>query len=72
MANDRMREFKSWDTGNRTWDLQEESKKANHDLVKYYGRDILTYSPETLILRNEYLRYNEAKHAHGYPATAWL
>jgi hypothetical protein len=72
MADERMREFKSWDTGNKTWDLTEESKKANKDLLKYYGRDQLTYKPETLTLRNHYLRYNEAKHAHGYPGTAWL
>jgi hypothetical protein len=72
MANERQRELKSWDTGNKVFDLQEESKKANHDLLKFYGRDRLTFSPETLQIRNEYLRYNEAKHAHGYPGTAWL
>jgi len=72
MAHERQRELKAWESGNKKWDLTEESRKANYDLLKYYGRDQLTFAPETLALRNEFLRYNEAKHAHGYPGTAWL
>ena len=69
---DRQRELKQWENGLKKFDLQEESRKANSHLLRGMGRDKFTYDPEPMYMRNQYLRYNEAKHAHGYPGTAWL
>ena len=68
---DSMKELKRWENGVNKWDLQDESRKAN-DFLELYGRDQYTFSPETLTLRNEHLRVNEASNSHGYPMTAWL
>jgi hypothetical protein len=70
---DRQRELKSWEVGtHKPFDLKEESRIANPELVGTYGRNSFTYTPELYGLTNEYWRYNEAGLAHGYPMTSWL
>ena len=64
-------QLKRWENGLNKWDLTEETRKAN-DFLEDYGRDRFSYKPETLILRNEYARKNEAMFSHGYPVTGWL
>ena len=64
--------IKRWENGLVHWDLTEESRKANEELCHNYGRDPLTFRPETLFVNNQHHRYNEGAWSHGYPATAWL
>ncbi len=40
--------------------------------LKNYGRDRLTYNPETTFTSTAFLARNEASISHGYPQTAWL
>ena len=70
--SERQREMKQWENGLKTWDLTEESRKANADFLRGYGRDPLTFKVENYQLENEYWRFNEAGISHGYPATSWL
>ena len=70
--SERQREMKQWENGLKTWDLTEESRKANADFLRGYGRDPFTFKVENYQLENEYWRFNEAGNSHGYPATAWL
>ena len=71
--SERQREIKEWESGqHKEWDLKEESRLANQTLLNGFGRDRLTYTPETYQVQNEYWRYNESGISHGYPATAWL
>lgn len=70
---DRQRELKSWEVGtHKPFDLKEESRIANPELVGSYGRNNFTYTSELYLLSNEYWRYNEAGLAHGYPMTTYL
>ena len=66
------RQVKRWENGLNEWDFQKETAKANPELLQNFGRDQLTYTPETYKLSNMYWRYNEAGLSHGYPATSWF
>ena len=70
---DRQREIKSWEVGtHKPFDIKEESRTANPELVGTYGFNSFSYEPELYGLSNEYWRHNEAGLAHGYPCTSWL
>ena len=69
--SDQYKTYKGWENGSKKWDLQEESRKAN-DFLDLFGRDQLSYRPETINLRNEHLKRYEAPLAHGYPYTSYL
>ena len=45
--SDTQRQVKKWENGLNEWDLQKESRKANPELLGNFGRDRLTYTPET-------------------------
>ena len=64
--------MKSWDNGLKTWDLSAEWVKKNPDLCKNFGKDRVSYDPESRGLSAQFWSYNEPGIAHGYPATAWL
>ncbi len=70
--NFRQKELRQWEKGQKTIDLQEEFRQRNQDLIKNYGRDNYTYTPELYEASHRYWNENEARFAHGYPATAWL
>lgn len=40
--------------------------------LKNYGKDRMTFTPETPYSTNAYYMRNEGSHSHGYPVTAWL
>ena len=40
--------------------------------MKSYGRDRFTYKAENTDAAHNYWYQHEARHAHGYPYTAWL
>jgi len=64
--------IKAWENGTKTWNLTEESRRLNAEMCAGYGRDALTFSPETTMVNNMYYRQNEGPISHGYPATSWL
>lgn len=66
------REVKQWENNIATFDLAKEFCRQNEQLTKNFGRDRFSYTPELHALNANYWAYNEAKLAHGYPATAWL
>ena len=68
----RQKEFREYEKGQRKIDLQEEFRLRNQDLLKNYGRDNFTYSAELYESSHRFWNENEARFAHGYPATAWL
>jgi hypothetical protein len=45
-------DLKAWENGQKRWDLTEESRKLNPELCANYGRDALTFRPETHIVNN--------------------
>ena len=67
----RYREIRGYEKGDQI-DLQKQFREMNHDLLKNYGRDHLTYRPELTNKAHAYWKANEARYAHGYPLTAWL
>jgi len=63
---DRHRELKSWDVGShKPWDLKEESRINNPDLVGNFGRNTFSYNAELTMMDYLYWRENEAAIAHG-------
>ncbi len=70
--NWRAKELREWEKGNLKIDLQKEFKEKNKDLIKEYGKDRFTYKAETYDAAHNFWYQNEARFAHGYPATAWL
>ena len=66
-----MSEIKKWDNDIYKYDVTEASKVMN-PWLKNYGRDRLTFNPETPYTSAAYHARNEAAHSHGYPLTAWL
>ena len=72
MSENQRKELKQWENGLKKWDLQKESVKANPGLTSQFGRDVITYTPETLTINNEYWRFNEGGLSHGYPVTSWF
>ena len=66
-----MGDIKKWDNDIYKFDVTEASRAKNPWLANY-GRDKFTYSSETPFSSTKYHARYEAKHAHGYPATAWL
>lgn len=71
-TNSLQREAKQWDNGILSFDLAEEFNKKNKELTSNFGKDRYSYSVENHSLNALYNYRNEAKHAHGYPYTAWL
>jgi len=65
-------EIKHLDTGKNDYDLSAEFARLNPDIVKNFGNDRYTYTPELHGLNAMYWAEVEAKKAHGYPKTAWL
>jgi hypothetical protein len=66
-----MSEVKKWDNNIYEYDVTEASRLMN-PWLKNYGRDRLTYNPETTFTSTAYLLRNEGSQSHGYPQTAWL
>ena len=66
------RELRQWEKGSKKIDLTKDFKDANKDLLANYGRDRYTYKAELYDASHQYWAANEARFAHGYPATAWL
>ena len=66
-----MGELKKWDNDIYQYDVTQASRAMNPWLANY-GRDRLTYSPETTFASANYHARNEASQSHGYPKTAWL
>jgi hypothetical protein len=66
-----MNEIKKWDNDVYKYDVTEASRLMN-PWLKNYGRDRLTFTPETPYTSSVYLARNEGSHSHGYPLTAWL
>ena len=66
-----MGEIKKWDNNVYNYDVTQASRAMNPWLANY-GRDRLTYSPETPYSSANFLARNEASQSHGYPLTAWL
>ncbi len=66
------REAKQWENGILSFDLAEEFKKKNKELTSNFGKDRYSYSVENYSLNALHNYRTEAKHAHGYPYTAWL
>ena len=53
-------------------DLEKQSRELNKDLLDNFTRDPLHYKPELGNTSADYWYKNEARIAHGYPATSWL
>ena len=53
-------------------DITEQSRLLNQDKLKDFGRDGMTYKPETSFTNADYWAKHEGNFAHGYPATQWL
>ena len=68
----RLREARQFEKGHKKIDIQEQFRELNQPLLKNYGRDKFTYKPELTNRAHEYWNKNEARYAHGYPATAWF
>lgn len=66
-----MSEIKKWDNDIYQYDVTEASRLMN-PWLKNYGKDRLTYTPETPFTSANFYARTEAAHAHGYPGTAWL
>jgi hypothetical protein len=66
-----MSDIKKWDNGIYEFDVTKASREMNPWLDNY-GRDRLTFNPETPFSSAVYLKQNEARMSHGYPLTAWL
>jgi predicted ABC-type ATPase len=66
-----MGELRKWDNDIYKYDVTEASRAMNPWLANY-GRDRLTYNPETTFSSASFLARNEASQSHGYPVTAWL
>lgn len=66
-----MSEIKKWDNGIYEFDVTKASRAMNPWLANY-GRDRLTFNPETPYSSAVYHKHNEASLSHGYPVTAWL
>ena len=66
-----MGEIKKWDNRVYEYDVTKASRLMN-PWLENYGRDRLTYSPETPYSSAAYHFQNEAAQSHGYPRTAWL
>ena len=67
-----MKDVKAWENGQKSWDLTAESRRLNPELCNNYGRDPLTFKPETTMINNERLRQLEGPMSHGFPGTFWL
>ena len=48
MTDNRIREVKRWENKLNHFDLTEETRKANSEMLEMYGRDPYTFYPETL------------------------
>ena len=68
----RAREIRDWEKGNKKIDLTKEFKENNKELLENYGRDNFTYKAELTDHAHIFWNKNEARFAHGYPATAWI
>ena len=66
-----MSELKKWDNDIYKYDVTEASRLMN-PWLKNYGRDRLTFNPETPYTSAAFLAHNEASQSHGYPVTAWF
>jgi hypothetical protein len=66
-----MNEIKKWDNDIYEFDVTQASRLMN-PWLKNYGKDRLTFSPETPYSSAVYHAQHEAAKAHGYPGTAWL
>ena len=65
-------ELREFEKGTRKIDLRKDFRDQNQGLLKNYGRDRYTYTAELTNASHKYWKENEARWAHGYPATAWL
>ena len=64
--------IRRWENGLERIDLEKQSRELNAPMLKNYNRDPLHYKPEVGNASADYWHKNEAKIAHGYPATSWL
>ena len=71
-ADWRLRELREFEKGQKEIDLQAQFKEMNKGLLSQYGRDKYTYRAELHDAAHNYWKENEARFAHGYPATAWI
>ena len=70
--NWRVNELREWEKGTKKMDLQKEFRELNAPLLDNYGRDRFTYKAELTDASHRFWAENEARFAHGYPATAWI
>ena len=63
--------IKKWDNDVYQWDVTTASRELN-PWLKNFGKDRLTYEPESTYTDTAREFYVEGPRSHGYPATAWL